>query len=69
MSFFTAFFQTLASMQTPEMYSIVSRIIFSLVGVVFAVVILALFIIPAIVHIRRNRCRSRSYLAFKSKGV
>lgn len=49
MSFFTAFFQTLASMQTPEMYSIVSRIIFSLVGVVFAVVILALFIIPAII--------------------
>lgn len=49
MSFIQAFINTLLSMQTPEMYNIGTRILFNAIGVVCAVIILALFVVPAII--------------------
>ncbi len=50
MSIITAFINTLLSMQTPEMFNtLIPRIVFSVIGVVCAAIILALFIVPAVV--------------------
>lgn len=50
MSFIQAFINTLLSMQTPEMYqTVLPRVAFTLIGVVCAVIILALYVVPAVV--------------------
>ena len=50
MSFIQAFINTLLSMQTPEMYqTVLPRVAFTLIGVACAVIILALYVVPAVV--------------------